>query len=316
MRKRPADGWLAVAPIVLTIFWAYQEELSVIHVPTIARIFGLTISVGHIAILLMLAIVSVLLMLRFIRGQRERELWRLEIEQARQVQQVLIPEALPKVPGFQLASDYRPAQQVGGDFFQIMQLKGGGVLAVIGDVSGKGMPAAMTVSLLVGTVRTLVHFTDNPGEILSAMNVRMLARSHGGFTTCLVMRVAPDGLVTVANAGHLSPYCGARELELKNGLPLGLAANSTYPETQFQLGIAEQMTLMTDGVIEARGRNRELYGFERAAAIANHSAESIGRAAQEFGQEDDITVLTLTRVTARQEPISQFTSPALAPSVA
>src|ERR1035438_65731 len=107
------------------------------------------------------------------------------------------------------------------------------------------------------------------------MNVRMLARIHGGFTTCLVLRVAADGLVTVANAGHLSPYCAARELELKNGLPLGLAANSTYPETQFQLGIGEQMTLMTDGVIEARGRNRELYGFERAAAIANHSAESI-----------------------------------------
>ncbi|MGA2727472.1 MAG: PP2C family protein-serine/threonine phosphatase [Terracidiphilus sp.] len=316
IRKQGSDGWLALAPILLTIFWAYQEELTVIHIFSIVRFLGVTLSAGVIANLFMLAIISVLMMRRFIRGQRERELWRLEIEQARQVQQVLIPEALPKVPGFQLASDYRPAQQVGGDFFQIMPLKGGGVLAVIGDVSGKGMPAAMTVSLLVGTVRTLVHFTDDPGAILSAMNVRMLARSHGGFTTCLVLRVAADGLVTVANAGHLSPYCAARELELKNGLPLGLAANSTYPEIQFQLGIGEQMTLMTDGVIEARGRNRELYGFERAAAIANHSAESIGRAAQEFGQEDDITVLTLTRVTARQEPISQFTSPALSPSVA
>jgi hypothetical protein len=316
MRTRAADGWLALAPVLLSIFWAYQEELTVVHVPTIVRIFGLTITAGHIAILLMLGIISVLLMRRFIRGQRERELWRLEIEQARQVQQVLIPEALPTVPGFMLASDYRPAQQVGGDFFQILPLRDGGVLAVIGDVSGKGMPAAMTVSLLVGTVRTLAHFTDSPGDILTAMNVRMLARSHGGFTTCLVLRVASNGLVTAANAGHLSPYCGTRELQLKNGLPLGLAANSQYPEIEFQLGMKEQLTLMTDGVIEARGKNGELYGFERAAANANHTAESIGKAAQEFGQEDDITVLTLTRVTQRGEAISQFTSPKLSPSVA
>ena len=87
--------------------------------------------------------------------------------------------------------------------------------------------------------------------------------------TCLVMRVAPDGLVTVANAGSsFSLLRHPAELELKNGLPLGLAANSTYPETQFQLGLDEQMTMMTDGVIEARGRDRQLYGFERAAAIA------------------------------------------------
>ena len=146
---------------------------------------------------------------------------------------------------------------------------------------------------------------DDQPDMLEA--VRMLARSHGGFTTCLVMRVAPDGLVTVANAGHLSPYCGTREVELKNGLPLGLAANSTYPETQFQLGLDEQMTMMTDGVIEARGRDRELYGFERAAAIANHSAESIGRAAQEFGQEED---RKSTRLNSSHLPTSRMPSSA------
>jgi len=309
IRKRAADGWLALAPILLTTYWAYQEELTVIHIFSIVRIGGVTINGSVIANLLMLAIISVLLMRRFVRGQRERELWRLEIEQARQVQQVLIPEALPRVPGFALASHYRPAQQVGGDFFQILPRKDGGVLVVVGDVSGKGMPAAMTVSLLVGTVRTLAHFTEEPGKILAAMNMRMMARSHGGFTTCLVLRIGPDGRATAANAGHISPYRGNSELTVESGLPLGLAANSNYPETEFHLEMGEQLTLLTDGVIEARAKNGELYGFERTAAIATQPAELIAKAAQEFGQEDDITVLTLRRVRKREEAVSEFTSP-------
>src|SRR6202012_896313 len=112
------------------------------------------------------------------------------------------------IAGFALESVYKPAGQVGGDFFQIIPIANGGVLAAIGDVSGKGMPAAMTVSLLVGTLRTLVHYTQSPAEILSAMNQRMLARSSGGFTTCLVLRLDRDGAATVANAGHLAPYLG------------------------------------------------------------------------------------------------------------
>ena len=301
IRKRAADGWLALVPILLTILWSYQEELSVMRVPTVMRVFGLTISEGQIAVLLMLAIISVLLMRRFVRGQRERELWRQEIEQAREVQQVLIPETMPTVPGFRLASEYRPAQKVGGDFFQIVPTGGGGVLVVIGDVSGKGMPAAMTVSLLVGTLRTLAHFTDSPGAILSAMNLRMMARSHGGFTTCLVLRAAPDGTVTAANAGHLSPYLQTKEVTVESGLPLGLSAESKYAESTFHLAENEQLTLISDGVVEARGDSRELFGFERTAAIASNSAESIADAAQTFGQDDDITVLTITRVVAVEE---------------
>src|SRR5262249_44973054 len=149
IRKRTSDGWMALAPILLTIAWTYQEELQVLHVPPIVRIFGLSITWGIIANLLMLAIISVLMMRRFIRSQREGVQLRLEIEQARQVQQVLIPEAIPTISGFAVETEYRPAQQVGGDFFQILPAQNGGVLAIIGDVSGKGTPAAMTVSLLV-----------------------------------------------------------------------------------------------------------------------------------------------------------------------
>ena len=116
-----------------------------------------------------------------------------EFQNAREVQQVLVPETLPSIPGFNLTSAYKPAREVGGDFFQILTAGEGGALIVIGDVSGKGMPAAMTVSLLVGTMRTLAHYTQSPGEILTAMNYRMLNRSAGGFTTCLVVRVDHDG---------------------------------------------------------------------------------------------------------------------------
>jgi serine phosphatase RsbU (regulator of sigma subunit) len=225
-----------------------------------------------------------------------------EIRNAREVQQVLIPDAIPEVPGFKVASVYKPAEEVGGDFFQILPLQGGGMLVVIGDVSGKGMPAAMTVSLLVGTVRTLAHYTQSPAEMLASMNQRMLQRSQGGFTTCLILRVDPDGRATIANAGHLAPYRKNKEIAIEYGLPLGLEGNAKYDESTVQLEANEQLTLVTDGVVEARSRSGELFGFERTAEIATDTAESIAEAAQKFGQFDDITVLTLSWARAAEAP--------------
>jgi serine phosphatase RsbU (regulator of sigma subunit) len=169
------------------------------------------------------------------------------------------------------------------------------VLVIVGDVSGKGMPAAMTVSLLVGTVRTLAHYTQSPGEILAAMNQRMLARSHGGFTTCLVLRADPNGALIIANAGHIAPYLAGMELQLKNGLPLGISADTIYAESTFQLSREQQLTFLTDGVVEARDKFGALFGFDRAAAMSGHSADQIAKTAELFGQDDDITVLTLAR---------------------
>lgn len=240
--------------------------------------------------------------LRTIGIARERARAAAELEAARVVQHVLIPEEIPAVPGFAFQSVYKPAGEVGGDFFQISPIENGGALVIIGDVSGKGMPAAMTVSLLVGTFRTLAHYTQSPAEILSAMNVRMLARSHGGFTTCLVLRADPDGLLTLASAGHLAPYLAGKELALENGLPLGLAAGSTYLESTFHLAPGEQLTLLTDGVVEAHGKSGALFGFERTAAISSRSAHQIAETAELFGQDDDITVLTLVR--ERVEPLT------------
>lgn len=231
-----------------------------------------------------------------LRDRRDKQRLASEMEAARAVQQVLIPEEIHRIPGFAIESMYRPAGEVGGDFFQILPTATGGVLTVIGDVSGKGMPAAMTVSLLVGTVRTLAHFVQSPGEILAAMNQRMMARSAGGFTTCLVLRADPDGALVAANAGHLAPYVDGRELALENGLPLGLAAGTVYAESRFELPPGVQLTLITDGVVEARDKSGRLLGFESTCALCTRPAEEIMRAAQAFGQEDDITVVTLARV--------------------
>ena len=233
------------------------------------------------------------LVLRTVVIARERARVAAELEAARMVQQVLIPDEIPSTPGFIIQSVYKPAGKVGGDFFQILPAEGGGVLVVIGDVSGKGMPAAMIVSLLVGTVRTLAHYTQSPSEILAAMNLRMLGRSQGGFTTCLVLRADSDGTLTVTNAGHISPYLAGQELKLENGLPLGLSAESTYPESIFRLAPGAQLTMLTDGVVESRDKAGTLFGFERSAALSTQPAEEIARAAEVFGQDDDITVLTL-----------------------
>jgi len=239
-----------------------------------------------------------------IRDRREKERMAAELAAGRAVQQVLIPEDIPAIPGFIVQSVYKPFGEVGGDFFQVLPINplpigsdsvSGGVLAIIGDVSGKGMPAAMTVSLLVGTVRTLAHYTCSPGEILAAMNQRMLARSHGGFTTCLVLRADADGTLTIANAGHIPPYLAGDELPIESGLPLGISADTIYAETTLQLSPRQQLTLLTDGVVEARDKSGALYGFERTAAHSTEPAESIALAAQNFGQDDDITVLTLAR---------------------
>ena len=285
--------WLAV--ILLTALggsghtWVYRDLHWFFQISR--RPFP--ISVNDLADMLMLIAVVAVLPLRFARSRRDEERLAGEMESARTVQQVLIPNQIPPVPGFRIHCVYRPAGQVGGDFFQVIPLDSGGALIAVGDVSGKGMPAAMTVSLLVGTLRTLAHYTQNPSEILGSMNRRMLSRSQGGFTTCLVLRIEPTGAATVANAGHLAPYLGGQEIAVENGLPLGITAETDYPEVSIPLPAGSQLTLYTDGVVEARARSGELFGFERAAALSTQPAKIIAQTAQSFGQDDDITVLTV-----------------------
>ena len=239
-----------------------------------------------------------------------------ELLSAQELLQVLIPEALPSLPGYALTSSYRPAQEVGGDFFQIIPLPDGSYVIALGDVSGKGLRAAMAVSLIVGTVRTLADFSHSPALILSGLNRRLHNRLQGGFATCLVLHLDAHGRCTLANAGHPAPFLNGHEVALTGTLPLGVLAEATYEESQLQLQIQDFLVLYSDGLLEARNPQGEIFSFDRLATlVANRpSAEQALQAAQSFGQEDDITVLTLTRLAVGEESTTELISPILAPA--
>ncbi len=259
----------------------------------------------------LLAMLGILLN-RFARTRRDQDRIASELDAARSVQQLLVPAAAPVIPGLAIATAYHPAQEVGGDFFQILPLPSGGVLVVIGDVAGKGLPAALTVSLAVGSLRTLADFTDAPGEILAGLNRRLHVRGSG-FTTCLALRFSPDcAVLTVANAGHLPPYVNGFELATEPSLPLGLDPAAFFAESRFGLAVGDHLTVLTDGVPEAM-HGRTLFGFERTQSLSRGHAAYIADAARDFGQADDITVLTIDVVptTAAETPRHQ---PALAPA--
>ena len=216
-----------------------------------------------------------------------------EYRNAQELQQILVPQSLPEVPDYSVSSVYRPAEVVGGDFFQIIGLPGGDTLAILGDVSGKGLKAAMTVSLIVGALRAFVETTSDPGALLAALNRRLHERLRDGFSTCIAIRIDPDGGCLIANAGHLAPYRNGQEIPLPPGLPLGVVPDAEYCSISLHLDPGGFLILLSDGVVEARNAEGELFGFERTREISGKSAEEIARAAQQFGQEDDITVLTL-----------------------
>jgi hypothetical protein len=252
-----------------------------------------------VADVLFLLAILLILQRRSAISSRQSEQLEAEIAAARTVQQVLIPEEQPAVPGLLVESAYIPAQQVGGDFFQVLPIAGSGdAFIVVGDVSGKGLQAAMTVSLIVGTLRTLAEYVTSPKEILAGINRRLYGRGSG-FATCIVLKITPNGDITLANAGHLNPYIDGVEFSTDTDLPLGLSLDVSYSEVRLQLGAGERLTLLTDGVVEAMNAAGELYGFEQTRAISSQPAQAIADAAKEFGnpapQADDITVLSVTR---------------------
>ncbi|MGC2163658.1 MAG: SpoIIE family protein phosphatase [Silvibacterium sp.] len=247
--------------------------------------------------LLFLALIFTIAREQFLERERQSRV-EMEIKSAQEVQKILVPEVTPAIPGFAIASIYRPAEEVGGDFFQVIPADDGGALIVLGDVSGKGLKAAMTVSLIVGTLRTLADYTQSPAEILSGLNRRLIGRTDGGFATCVIACIEPDGSVALANAGHLAPFRNEAELPVAGSLPLGLTLDAEYDELVFRLHENDSLTFYTDGVLEARSQTGELYGFDRVAHLAasNPSVEQIVEAACAFGQKDDITVLRVTRL--------------------
>jgi hypothetical protein len=238
----------------------------------------------------------------YIRDQQNRKaILEQELHSARELQQVLIPEKLPTLPGFSISSAYLPALEVGGDFFQIIPLDGpaaGSTLIVLGDVSGKGLRAAMAVSLIVGAVRTLAETTSSPAEILAGLSRRLYGRLQGGFSTCVVLRLDPYGACVLASAGHPAPYFNDKEIDLPGALPLGIDPAIAYEEAVVHFHPGDRCALYTDGLLEARTPSGEIFSFERLQTLFASGADAAqaSEAAVAFGQDDDITVVTLTRL--------------------
>lgn len=254
-----------------------------------------TVTIGQVSDLLVEVCLTLIIVLRATRISRQQALMEGELEAAREVQQVILPDQIETIPGFAIESVYLPAQQVGGDFFQILPIADGGLLLVMGDVAGKGLPAAMLVSVLVGAIRSAADYTTDPAEILANLNERLVGRANGAFSTALAARIDADGVITLANAGHLPPYLNGREVDVAGALPLGVKSGTQYPAMRFLIEAGSRLTFYSDGVVEAQNAKQELFGFDRSRELSMRSAVEVAEAAQLFGQQDDITVVTIAR---------------------
>lgn len=299
IRQDRAEGWTALPALVLLGITLFNTDLEVIGIPVSYFPLGVRVSIGDISLFVLILVVLGLVVRRFLRSQmRQREMTH-DLQQAQEVQSLLVPERLPQTPGYYVEGTYLPASQVGGDFYQVLPHAGGGLIVVLGDVSGKGLRAAMVVSIVVGAVRAIGKETTQPAEILVRLNRELAGNLKSGFVTCICARLAMDGSVAVANAGHLSPWVNGTEIETPGALPLGVLPAAEYETVTFRLNEGDTLTLMSDGVVEARReKDGQLYGFERLARLMAEtpSAHLVAEVARTFGQEDDISVLNVARV--------------------
>jgi sigma-B regulation protein RsbU (phosphoserine phosphatase) len=217
-----------------------------------------------------------------------------ELEAARRVQELLIPPKPPATPGFAVETVYLPANEVGGDFFHLSPAADGSLLLIAGDVSGKGLRAAMEVSAVMGALRN--EPSRSPAVVLAHLNA-MLCGHIEGFVTCCAALLEPNGTTRLANAGNPAPYRDGKEVNVNPSLPLGITLDATFNESTTTLAINQRLVFCSDGVIEAKKPDtHELFGFERTAAISKQPAHEIADMAKRFGQEDDISVVSIQRL--------------------
>ena len=253
---------------------------------------------------------------QLVREQQEQALRRERIEQqlnvARLVQQQFLPKSLPDLAGWQVSAFYRPALRVGGDFYDFIPLPHDGrVMVVIGDVTDKGVPAALVMASTHSLLRAAAPRLTSPGAVLEVVNELLCKDTPAQmFVTCLALVLdSGSGQVTFANAGHDVPYVrtadGVAELRAK-GMPLGLMPGMTYEEKTFSFQPGDRALLHSDGLSEAHGAGREMFGFHRVAALAARGSSGqdlLELCLQElaaftgpgYEQEDDITLLALER---------------------
>jgi hypothetical protein len=299
--KRNFEAGLLLIPLVLSLVGMIEPILtagmtqwvgSAYHSPLTIQTGPIPIHFASIADFTGVFVIVLIIFVRFLRIQAGLQRREQDLAAARSVQELMIPHELLKTPGFEVDSVYNPANEVGGDFFHVQPTSDGGLLVIIGDVAGKGLQAAMNVSMLMGAMRRTPE--RSPAKILESLN-RVLVGSES-FTTCQAVWFGPDGDVALANAGHLPPYLNSQEIAIPGGLPLGVLADVSYDEIRLFLHPGDRILLMSDGVVEARHKSGELFGFDRVHNLSNQTAFYIADAAKAFGQEDDITVVTVRRL--------------------
>jgi serine phosphatase RsbU (regulator of sigma subunit) len=294
------EGWSVLPAVILWEIAQFTGEFEFRSIHLTWFPFGVQVTLQDIGNILLVGIIGGLLVRRLLVTVRRQRLMELDVKQAQEVQRVILPEPIASLPGLAIESEYRPAREVGGDFFQIIpHLSDGSLLIVAGDVTGKGLQAGMLVALLVGAIRTSAQFDLNPLVVLNVLNQRLWGRSEAS-ATCLALRIAANGETTLANAGHIPPYLNCEPLEIGGSLPLGAIEDAEFSVLHFSLTQGDRLLLMSDGIVEATDVNGKLFGFERIHALLRDavSATALASAAQKFGQEDDISVISVTRIAA------------------
>jgi hypothetical protein len=300
IRDHGIEGWLALPPALLASSAEFSHEIGLLGFRVTWFPFGVQINLAVASRLLLVVVLTILLVRRLILSIRLQRLMALDFKQAQEVQSVILPQSHTRVSGLDIESEYRPARQVGGDFFQIIpHPSDGSVLIVVGDVAGKGLQAGMLVALLIGAIRSTAETTTEPLAVLQALNRRLIGRGEA-FATCLAMRIASDGHIALANAGHLPPYLNGEPIELAGALPLGAMEGAEFSVSQLHLKAGDKLFITTDGLAEATNSEGKLFGFARVQDLvkAGTSASAIAEAIQHYGQEDDISIVSLTRVPA------------------
>jgi len=263
IRVRGHEGWLVLPAILLLGIGMFGRELAVLHIRVVWFPFGVGINLPHSASLLLVATVSLLLLRRLLLSIRRQRLMAQDVKQAREVQQMILPEARTTLPGLVIESEYRSAREVGGDFFQIISHPAdNSLLIVAGDVTGKGLKAGMLVALLVGAIRSTAETNTEPEYLLGVLNRRLLGRGDAQ-ATCLALSIAGDGKVTLANAGHMPPYLNGEPVAMEGALPLGIMPEAIFPVLCFQMAEGDRLVLISDGIVEATDAEGRLFGFER-----------------------------------------------------
>jgi serine phosphatase RsbU (regulator of sigma subunit)/predicted ester cyclase len=250
--------------------------------------------------------------LRLEQEIRERERIEQELRVARTIQQASLPKEVPTLEGWQISPFYRPAREVGGDFYDILELKDGRLGLVVGDATGKGVPAALVMASARSMLRAVAQASDySPGDVLRRVNDSLVIDIPPNmFVTCFYTILEPErGHLVYANAGHDLPYLwhsGEAEELRARGMPLGLMPGMSYQEGEVSLREGNCVLFYSDGLVEAHDPKGEMFGFPRLRArVAEHGEErSLGDFLLEelysfvgkgWEQEDDITLLTLKR---------------------